>query len=91
MEYAFHRRKIGIGSLGQDNHTAESAASNLTGRIVQGGGIHLDHRSCRNQKCFRQAGIVSVILFNILLTADQQHQIGDCHIDLRSSVILQSI
>ena len=91
MDYTFHRRKIGIGSLGQDNHTAETAVIYLTGRIVQVGGIHLDHRTCRNQACFRQAGIVSIIRLNILLTADQQHQVGDCHIDLGSPVVLQSI
>ena len=71
-----------IGSVGENDSTAEAFLRAVAGRIVKCCCIKLHAHTLRKQKSFHLRGIVSIALFDILLPAKQQNQIGSRHIDL---------
>ena len=73
------------------NGYQKSAIRCITWCVVQCCGIKLDCCSGRNPESFHQRGIICIFHRDILLSAEYQYGISCGNIDLRASVILNSI
>ena len=58
---------------------------------MKGGGIKLYPGAGRQQEGLHIFGVVSKVLFDVLLHAKQQNQVGDGDVQFRTSVIFQCI
>ena len=73
------------------NGYQKSAIRCITWCVVQCCGIKLDCCSGRNPESFHQRGIICIFRRDILLSAEYQYGISCGNIDLRASVIFNSI
>ena len=83
------KRKVCIARKHDDYAKARIACAARC--IVQGRRIQLHANALRKQKCFDLCGLISIILCDIRLPAEQQNRVGCCDVQLRRTVILDRI